>query len=453
MRSAFRTFVRLGSLAALVLFTAPALAERWVLTGVHVVPMDRERVLQNRDVLVAGRRIEAVAPAGTLALDDGVRRVDGGGGWLMPGLYEMHAHVPGDADSTDRVLTLFLVNGVTTVRGMLGAPQHLALREALAEGRRLGPRLITSGPSFNGRSVTSPAQAAQRVREQAAAGYDFLKIHPGLTREQFDALVEAARDADIPFAGHVSAEVGLARALEAGQDSIDHLDAYFPALVADGADLTGREPGFFGMALADVIDEDKIAPLARRTAAAGVWNVPTQTLIENLASTVPGATMAAQPAMRYMPAATVARWQEVKDSVLNGPDYDADKAALGVRLRRALILALHEAGAGLLLGSDAPQIFNVPGFATHEELALMVASGLTPYEALATGTVNPARYFGEDGKRGRIAPGYAADLVLLGANPLEDIANVTRIEGVVRQGRWLSRERLDTMLGRFERSE
>ncbi len=434
--------------ACLLLLAATAHGEITAITGVDVIPMDGERVLRAQVVLVDDDRIAAVGA--DLTIPEDARRIDGTGRFLIPGLNELHAHVPNSEAGLDRVLTLFLANGVTTIRGMLGAPSHLKLRADLASGERLGPRLITSGPSLNGNSVSGTERARDMVARQARAGYDFLKLHPGLSRAEFDAIVEAAREADLPFAGHVSVDVGLERALDAGQDCIDHLDGYMQALVRDDVDLAGQPAGFFGVRLARLVDDEKIAQLARRTFEAGTWNVATQTLIENIAAPVTGAELAAREHMRYMPADTVAGWKQSKDGFLANAAYDADVAQRAVDVRRRLIKALHDEGAGLLLGSDAPQVFNVPGFATHEELALLVAAGLTPYEALRTGTVNPAEYFGETGARGTIAPGAAADLVLLRANPLDDIAHTQAIDGVMIGGRWLDRGALDALLARFD---
>ncbi|NKI33559.1 amidohydrolase family protein [Wenzhouxiangella sp. XN79A] len=373
-----------------------------------------------------------------------VRVIDGSGRWLIPGLYEMHAHVPpvADAERLDDVLTLFLAHGVTGIRGMLGERGHLELRAELAAGQRFGPYLVTSGPSLNGTSAPDPTAARRIVRTQAEAGYDLLKLHPGLMPSTFAALTEAADGLGIPYAGHVSIGVGLDRALAAGQSTIDHLDGYAQALVPDDHPARGRPPGFFGMALAEALDAGRIPALADRTRAAGVWNVPTQTLIENIAIADLDA-LAARPAMRYVDDETVTGWRE-RITGLRQP-HSATALERFVDVRRALIRGLHTAGAGLLLGADAPQIFNVPGDSTHHELELLVAAGLSPAEALATGTVNPARFLGQPA-RGCLRAGCVADAVLLDADPLADISNVRRIRGVLRAGSWLDRADLDARL-------
>ncbi len=289
------------------------------------------------------------------------------------------------------------------------------------------------------------------VRAQHGAGYDFLKIHPGRTRAEFDALATTANRFGIQFSGHVSVAVGVPRALAAGMASIDHLDGYMQAMVDDDAGPSSGPAGFFGVLLADRIDEEKIAEIAAETAAAGVWNVPTEAMFEHWTSGTSVAEMRDWPEMRYMPLGTIGQWASRKQQVLNDPAYDSEIAASAIEIRRKLILALHEAGAGLLLGSDAPQVFNVPGFAIHRELEYLVASGLTPYEALRTGTVNPAEFFGQQRVFGTVETGKEADLLLLDANPLAEISNASRIHGVMLRGRWLARQDLDQILARFER--
>ncbi len=419
---------------------------------VNVVPMTSETVVAAQTVLVDGRKIVTIGDVDTVPIAKGTFVIDGTDRYLMPGLSEMHAHIPPvTSTSLERVLGLNVANGITIVRGMLGQPAHLDLRQQILSGEIFGPRLFTSGPSFNGNSVSSPQHATDMVRAQHGAGYDFLKIHPGLTKAEFDALATTAIRFGIQFSGHVSVAVGVPNALAAGMASIDHLDGYMQAMVDDDADLSSRSAGLFGVLLADRIDEAKIAEIAAATAEAGVWNVPTEAMFEHWTSETPITEMRDWPEMRYMPLGTIGRWADRKQQVLNDPAYDPEIVARAIGIRRKLILALHEAGSGLLLGSDAPQVFNVPGFAIHRELEYLVASGLTPYAALRTGTANPAEFFGQERVFGTVETGKEADLVLLDANPLDDISNAGRIHGVMLRGRWLNRADLDQILARFER--
>ena len=289
------------------------------------------------------------------------------------------------------------------------------------------------------------------VEEQYAAGFDFLKIHPGLSREEFNAIAKTANKLGIPFAGHVPEDVGVPIALEAGIASIDHLDGYMETLMPANTDTSGGFGGFFGVFLADQADMGKIQGIAVATAAAGVWNVPTQSLFEHVVSSTPPELMADWPEMKYMPAETVERWQTYKTELMAEEQYSAAVAARAIRIRQQLIRELFEQDAGLLLGSDAPQIFNVPGFALHRELQFLVNAGLSPYAALVTGTVNPARYFGREHATGQVQVGFEADLLLLDANPLQDISNSRRVHGVMARGEWYGRQQIDQMLQQLER--
>jgi len=439
--------------AALILVSGSAAAETTAFVNVNVIPMTTEIVNEAQTVIVIDGIIATIGDVRVTPVPDGAVVIDGTDRYLIPGLAEMHGHVPGGSSANlERILGLYVANGITTVRGMLGQSSHLRMREQLAAGELLGPRLITSGPSLNGNSVASPAAGAAMVREQHAAGYDFLKIHPGLTRAEFDAIAATANELGMPFAGHVPEDVGVERALVAGMATIDHLDGYMQTLLRPNEDVSGGLSGFFGVFLADMADESRIGAVARATADAGVWNVPTESLFEQV--TAPDTSpemLAARSEMKYMPAGTVQQWQEAKRELLADANYVPATAARAIEIRQQIILALHDAGAGLLLGSDSPQIFNVPGFALHRELGFIVAAGLSPYEALRTGTVNAAAYFDASDRFGAVREGLDADLVLLDANPLADIAESRRIHGVMIRGRWLSRGDLDELLLRFER--
>ena len=427
-------------------------AEPTAFINVNVVPMSSNVVIEQQTVVVANGLIKAIGPVDHVPIPKGSTVIDGTDRYLMPGLAEMHAHVP-DADTSelDRYFSLYVANGVTTIRGMLGQPSHLGLRQDLNDGNVFGPRLVTSGPSLNGRSVSGALHARELVREQHAKGYDFIKVHPGLSSNEFEALAETANSLDMPFAGHVPVAAGVLRALELNMATIDHLDGYFAALLPASSDGSGGYGGFFDVLLADELDSDRIVEIARATAAAGTWNVPTEVLIEQYVNATPVAELRNRPEMRYMPRETVQRWSDSKAEALAENGFDPAVAALAIELRRRLILELQRAGAGLLLGSDSPQVFNVPGFSTHRELDALVAAGLTPYEALSSGTVAVADFLGSNA--GIVAVGREADLVLLNDNPLTDIRNSRRIHGVMLRGAWHSAAALERRIAPYRAAD
>jgi len=425
-----------------------AAADIAAFVNVNVIPMSEERIIEQQTVIVSDGIIGIIGDVDEVPVPEAARVIDGTDRFLIPGLAEMHAHVPPvGSGELERDFALFVANGVTTVRGMLGHPSHLELRTALLDGEAFGPRLITSGPSLNGRSVNGAADGARQVREQHAAGYDFIKIHPGLDDEEFAAIAAAANELGMPFAGHVPVAVGLDSALASGMASIDHLDGYMAALMPPRKDASGGYGGFFDVLLAGDVEEEGITELAAATAAAGTWTVPTETLVEQLINETPASELRNRVEMRYVPAATVDRWVSAKEQQRQERGFSAEIAAEAIRIRRALIRELHDAGAGILLGSDAPQVFNVPGFSLHRELELMVAAGLTPFEALEAGTVNVARFLGL--RTGVIETGREADLVLLDSNPLVDISSTRRVHGVMLRGNWYPAAELGALLERF----
>jgi imidazolonepropionase-like amidohydrolase len=322
---------------------------------------------------------------------------------------------------------------------MLGDPRHLTYRERAARGEIVSPLIYTSGPSFNAKTASTIEMAVEAVIAQKKAGYDLLKIHPGVPRDVFDALAAKADELKIPFAGHVPAAVGLMRALEAKYASIDHLDGYVEALAR-----TPTETNFFGLNLINDVDESRIASLVSTTKASGVWQVPTQVLMDNLLNEVTTDALAARPEIKYVtPQTTVQSWIKQKQGLEKFPQADRTKFLV---LRRRLIKALFDAGVPFALGSDAPQWWNVPGFSAHRELRSMVDAGLTPYQALRTGTANVGVYFKTESTTGTLAAGKRADLLLLDANPLQNIDNSLKIAGVMVNGRWLSKAEIDKRL-------
>ena len=422
-----------------------------VIHSVNVIPMDEERVMPNQTVLIRNGKIETITPTTSTHFKNALV-IDGMNKYLMPGLAEMHAHVPpsGNMDESKEVLLLFVANGVTNIRGMLGHPKHLELKTLIQNGEVTGPRFITSGPSFNGNSVKSAGQGAEMVKQQKAAGYDFLKIHPGISKENFAVIAQTAKDVNIDLAGHVPFDVGVWRAIDAGYATIDHLDGFIESLVPGIENVLEQENGFFGMGVAQRADPNKIAPLVKALKENNIWVVPTQALAERWMSPVDASVFDNAPEMIYMSPNTRTQWQQAKNNLLNSPTYDRDAMNHFLELRRKLVFELQKNGVGLLLGADAPQVYDVPGFASHHELKYMVDAGLTPFEALQTATVNVGKFLNRT-DIGVVKEGAVADLVLLNKNPLENIQHTTSIEGVILNGKWLSKQWITETLKGLEK--
>jgi imidazolonepropionase-like amidohydrolase len=417
--------------------------------------MDREMVLEHQTVVVKNGLVQSIGSNKKIQYGKNATIIDGKGKFLMPGLAEMHAHVPpiDDLQPMKEVLTLFTANGITTIRGMLGHPKHLELRTMIRNGEVLGPNFYTTGPSFNGMSITSPEQGATMVRNQKSAGYDFLKMHPGLSRSEFDSIAATAKRVGIPFAGHVSFGVGVWRAIEAGYSSIDHLDGFVEALVPGIEKMVEQQTGLFGMFVGDQADHSKIPDLMMALKRNKIWVVPTQSLAERwMHPDYKPEHFKNDPDAKYMKKQTVDQWINAKTGLTQNPAFDPEKVKNFIALRRKLIKACQDNGVGLLLGCDAPQVFNVPGFSTHNELEYLVTAGLTPYQALQTGTVNVAKYLGIS-NGGVVKQGAVADLILLEANPLKNIRSTRKISGVMIGKQWLSKEYIQSELNKLVATE
>ncbi|MCP3139852.1 amidohydrolase family protein [Pyxidicoccus xibeiensis] len=402
--------------------------------------------LEDQTVLVAGERIVAMGPSASTPVPEGTTRVDGRGRWLMPGLADMHLHLqPGTGMASEpagQQLRLLLANGVTTARALGAAPTGLELRARVAKGEVLGPRLLVAGPSFHAKSVKGPEHARERVREQKAAGFDLLKTHGGLGRETYDAMMDEARAQGLRVSGHVTPDVGLAHALASGQQ-LEHLDGWLAALLPPG-DVAKVDQLDFSDAL-QRMDPARIPALAQATKKAGVWSSPTLDLFELLASADRLDTLRARPELRYAPPAAVEAWTKaLSDPELK--DAPAARRKRFVELRRQVVRGLHAAGAGLLVGSDSPQLFMVTGFAVHREMEAMAEAGVPAWAVLEAATRDAAEALGESSDWGTVAPGQRADLLLLDADPRVDVRHTRDLHGVLLRGRWLPRAELDAML-------
>jgi hypothetical protein len=424
-----------------------------LITDVNVVDLRNGTILEHRYIVIDSGLIKSISSK----IDQPERyaqKIDGRDYYLLPGLAEMHAHIPSPPTSDSRVeetLFLYLSNGITTIRGMLGHPSHLELREKASKEALLSPRIFTSSPSLNGNSVQTIEEAQQKVTAYAEAGYDFLKIHPGIRLEVFNALAETARHEEIPFAGHVPVDVGIIKAIESGYATIDHVDGFLEGLVP--ADKLGdpNDNGFFGYNFTSLADTTRIPELVELSKQKKIWVVPTQSLFERWFAPTTADEMLAQPEMKYMPLATLQNWRERKIQATGAQSsFEPDNWEEFIEIRRKLIRSIQDNGHGLLLGSDAPQIFNVPGFSIHHEIEGMVRAGLSPLEILRSGTINVARYLDMEDRFGEIKVGLEADALLIRNNPLNDLGALKEIEGVLVRGRWIPKEEIDRRLKEIE---
>jgi len=426
------------------------------ITGVSVIPMTRDTLLRNVTVLVRDGWIAEVGAR--VRVPRGARTIDGTGKYLIPGLIDMHAHLYADENVPDSVapaeLGVFLANGVTTARLMIGTPTHLRLRRQLIAGEIRGPQLWVASPQFAGRAdphsmlVTSPEQARAGVRAVVDSGYDFLKLTVLITPEVYAAIVDEARLRRTRITGHVDPRVGVRRALGAGQQ-IEHFDNYSEALLGDSAPMRTAVSDVAAWRKAnwnalDFIDEGKVGPLIGATVRAGVAVTPTQAFFaETFAIQMTDSARRARPEYALIPDEVRALWERGMTRYWSDPPSE-ERRRKYLELRQRLIKGVVDSGGRIFAGSDAPGGLQGYGWGLHRELRHFVLAGLSPYQALQTATVWPAEWLRTEA--GRIAPGQRADLVLLDANPLEQIDNTERISAVVIGGNYLERPELDGMV-------
>lgn len=451
-------------LCFIMLSTAwPAQAQQLTFVHANVVDVATGRIQPDMTVVIAGRRIARVGPSARTTPSVG-RVVDATGQYLIPGLWDMHTHVYFDgtaAAGTDLILPLLLANGVTGIRDM-GSELEAVLqaRAAVAAHRLLGPRMAVSGPMLDGPkspykasiAIATAEDGRQAVDRLKARGVDFIKVQSLVPRDAYFAIAAEAKAVGLAVDGHVPDAVRAAEAVAAGQRSFEHLIGIFEASsTAEDGYVAGqaKSPGRF-LATYDSAREAAIVGLL--AAHPRVWQCPTlfwergQWLVDSI-------QWRHDPELGYAGRSWVEqRWPRAQTSIARTLDAEP----LPVRARFVnheldLVRRLHAAHVGFLAGTDMPAgVDLIPGASLHLELQRFVAAGFTPLEALQTATLNPARFFHRLQDFGTVQPGRLADLVLLSANPLADIANTRRIVAVVADGQYLSRQDLNQLLSRLK---
>jgi imidazolonepropionase-like amidohydrolase len=447
--------IRLRTLLLLLCAMAtPVSAEDLLLKNVNIVDVDAGVIVAGRSVILSDGYIREIGAQETVRAPAGARVIDGSGRYLMPALWDMHTH-PMEPEA----LSMLVANGVGGTRIMWGLPRHLEWRARVELGELPGPRLLIAGPIIEGappaqavgvvdtegrRLVKTFAEAAAEVRRQKAAGFDYIKVYNNVPLDAYKGVVAEAERLRMPVVGHVPFAAGIHGALAARQKSIEHLRGYVEKLVpADapiqpGVDMRSRTLAW------EYADTSRISELVRATKDAGAWQCPT---LGTSIYTAPSSAIErylATPEAKYLDPQTREAFRR-RDRVKwlsNFTEADFERATHANERQAVLLRAMHEAGVPLLAGTDS----NSFGFSLHRELAALVAVGLSPHEALQTATINPARFAGLEKEVGRVATGYAADLVLLDANPLQDIRNTNGINAVILRGRLLDRAALDAIL-------
>ena len=443
---------------------------------VHVTVVDTVAGVTRpgRTVLIRDGKIAAVAPDATVPpIPEGAAIVDGTGKFLMPGLWDMHVHLTRESS-----LSLNLANGVTGIRVMWGNPAafgpaipHSAWRREIEGGKRAGPRMVLASNILDGPKPIWPGSVALKdaesaraaVRAAKAAGADFVKVYSLLAPEVFRAIAAECKAQGLPFAGHVPTLVSASEASDLGMASMEHLYGLRAAcspreaellvqrrviLDESNGDLLAARPKFepLDAQLRETYRDDLAASLFARLKANRTHQCPTLTVLRALGS-LDDPKFTDDPRIKHVDPFTRMFWNPKADFRLRSMKPE-DFAAQRKSFERALHLvgAMSRAGVPILAGTDEANPYIFPGFSLHDELGLLVRAGLSPAQAVQSATIVPARFLGRESSLGSVEPGKEADLVLLDADPLADVANTTRIRAVVSRGRVLDRTALDALL-------
>ena len=424
-----------------------ATATTLALTNVTVID-GTGAVQQEQTVVVKGDRIAEMASAARVRVPRDAHVFPGRGRFLIPGLWDMHVHLSVSGASA---LPVLLANGVTGVRDMGGLLDELdRWRTGIEDGVLAGPRIFRAGPIVNGKvfnnlqiAVGNAAEARGAVTALQKSGVDFIKVHAAIGRDAYFGVVETCKQLGIRFAGHLPRAIGPAEASDAGQASLEHLDTLF-----DGTLAVGVNPND----VSDLIERFQTngAPeLFARFAKNQTSFTPTL-VIERAGIHLQEQQPAGHDSYISRSARTMTQQMRTKYKDLFTPEYVAQQERQ-LHASLPLIGLMHRAGVRLLIGTDMGSGLLAPGYSLHDELALLVEAGVPPMDVLRAATQAPANLLGRD-DLGTIQEGKLADLVLLDANPLEDIRNTTKIRAVVSGGKILDRAALDALLRAGERA-
>lgn len=440
-----------------------------IIKNVNLITMNSDSILYNHSVVIKGKRIHEIFTGKIPKEIKHYKQIDGKGKYLIPGLFDMHMHFVSD----DRIDSKYLMTesfiplayGVTSVRVMIGKPEHLQLRKKIEKRKVLAPKLHIASPQLTGASfskilngsvVKNYKDAYQAVIDYKKEGYDFIKLTFDLNKDAYQGVIDASTKVGIQIIGHVSRKIKLEKSLESNQH-VEHLDQYLDAIISEKSPTkTGLSAfGIFQKKpweTVNYIDSLKLESIITKTIENNVWNTPTNFLfVSSFATGRTDNELENSPEWGWFSNEVRNELLKYRKSYWESPPKKEFRDKY-IKIRGYIIRELFRRSGKILAGSDAPEWFNMYGIGLHRELQSLVNhAGLTPYEALQTATVKPAEYL-ELLDYAKIQPGFVADLILLNKNPLKDIKNTTSIEKVFYNGRVLDKRVLNERLKKSTKS-
>jgi len=450
----------------------PELHGDLIITNTNIIDTKTGDVLYNRDVVILLDSIAHIEEnsASTIYISDKI--VDGTDKFLIPGLWDMHTHTWwGYKD----FFPLLLANGVTGIREMFGNLEEIArIKREIQNGKLLGPEIVSAGPIVDGDPpawpssdvASTPEEGREIVRQQKAGGADFIKVYNRLERDVYFAIADECNNQNIPFSGHIPIRISLVEALLAGHGTIEHFygitdycsskSEYLLALY--NKEITNDSligPGTYYNRIEFEIttyDPAKESSLIKLMGENNAWVCPTMVVHKGFQRNL-DPDYRTDERLKYMPSYTTGSWKITKDSVPSARDLSNLELEIEwYELFPPLIKPLSQNGTNFLAGTDYPNPYTFAGFSIHEEMEIFVdEAGLTPLEALRTATLNPAKFLKSEETKGSVEVGKEADLVLLSANPLEQISNTKKITGVVLKGKYNSADSLNEAMEEIAR--
>ncbi|MBX3120523.1 MAG: amidohydrolase family protein [Fimbriimonadaceae bacterium] len=430
---------------------------------VAVIQPGKPEAILDQTVIVEGDKIISIGPSESAKVPANAEVVEGKGKYLMPGLWDMHVHL-----ADEKTLPLFTANGVTGIRVMFGNTAQLAWRQRSEKGETTAPRMVLGGPIVDGPKPVWPGSIAVGIAEQARtavqnikkAGYDFVKVYSLLSRESFFAIADECKEQKIPFAGHVPHSVGIIEAMNAGQKSSEHemgvalecsskaedLRKQIANACPEGLSEASKVAVKLSPEVVSSFDPKKQEQLLKDLASGPMWHCPTLIVLRNVAY-LDDPNFGKDPRLKYVSPFIAASWDPTKDfrfKSRTAEDWERSRKSYQATL--AFVSEMIKSKVPIIAGTDCLNPYVFAGFSLHDELELLVQAGMKPADAIATATLNAAKYFGLENEAGTVASGKRGDLVLLDANPLSDIRNTTKIAAVIQRGKLFDRAALDSLL-------